>query len=61
MEDISRKLEREIADAKPNPCKIQKEEQILIIDNFGHVRPGGHLKILARVFFVFGLMGVLAG
>jgi len=49
MEDISRELERQIAQSKPRPYRMSQETQILIVDNFGHIRSGVHLRHLAVV------------
>jgi len=53
MEDISRELEREIAQSKPKPYKQDRKTRILIVDDFGKMTSGGYLKKL-----VWGLSGV---
>ena len=50
MEDISRELEREIARIKPRPHKTRKENNILIINDFGEIRSGAFLKVLVYFF-----------
>ncbi|MFH2093520.1 MAG: hypothetical protein ABIJ31_14265 [Pseudomonadota bacterium] len=59
MEDISRELEREIAQAKPKPYKKDRKTRVLIVDDFGRMTSGEYLKKLAislsgvtLVFFV---------
>lgn len=59
MEDISRELEREIDLAKPSPHKTNIQKRILIIDDFGEMRPGGHLKVLVYVFLIISIVGIL--
>ncbi len=46
MEDISRELEREIAQTKPKPYKQDRKTHILIVDDFGKMKSGEHLKRL---------------
>lgn len=46
MEDISRELEREIALTKPKPYKQDRKTQVLIVDDFGKMKSGEHLKRL---------------
>lgn len=73
MEDISRELEKEIAQAKPKPYKQERKTRIIIIDDFGTMKSGEFLKkvllilsvasatcfIMAVVFcqLYFGLVG----
>ena len=59
MEDISKELEKEIAQIKPAPHKIRKKNSILIIDNFGEVRSGAFLKVLVYFFLIMSLAGGL--
>ena len=59
MEDISRELEREIAQIKPAPYTMRKESCILIIDAFGEIRSGAFLKVLIYIFLVISLTGGL--
>lgn len=59
MEDISRELEREIAQIKPATHKVRKENNILIINNFGEMRSGAFLKVLIYFFLVISLAGGL--
>nr|WP_320191869.1 hypothetical protein [uncultured Desulfobacter sp.] len=59
MEDISRELEREIAQIKPAPYTMRKESCILIIDAFGEIRSGSFLKVLIYIFLVISLIGGL--
>lgn len=49
MEDISRELEREIAKSKPKPFKKNRKIKILVVDDFGKVISGDHMKILLMV------------
>jgi hypothetical protein len=56
MEDISRELEKEIAQSKPSPYKKSKRKRVLIIDDFGEIKSAGHLKVLVNVFFVTSLV-----
>ena len=50
MEDISRELEREIAQIKPAPHKLRRENAILIVNDFGEIRSGAFLKVLVCFF-----------
>ncbi|NDY72030.1 hypothetical protein DO021_10945 [Desulfobacter hydrogenophilus] len=59
MEDISRELEREIAQIKPAPHKMRKENSILIINDFGEMRSGAFLKVFVYFFLVISLIGGL--
>ncbi len=59
MEDISRELEREIAQIKPAPYKMRKEDSILIVNDFGEIRSGSFFKVLIYVLLVISLVGVL--
>ena len=59
MEDISRELEREIAQIKPAPYKMRKANTILIINAFGEIRSGYFIKILLCFFLVMSLAGGL--
>lgn len=49
MEDISRELEREIAQSKPKPYKQDRKTRVLIIDDFGQMKSGEYLKTLIRL------------
>ena len=53
MEDISRELEREIAQSKPKPYKQDRKTKVLIVDDFGRMTSGDYLKKL-----VWGLTGI---
>lgn len=57
MEDISRELEREIAQIKPAPHKLRREKKILIINDFGEIRSGAFLKVLVCFLLVVSLAG----
>ena len=46
MEDISRELEKEIAQSKPAPLKYSQKKRILIVDEFGGIKSGGYFKPL---------------
>ena len=46
MEDISRELEKEIAQSKPAPLKHSQKKRILIVDEFGGIKSGGYFKPL---------------
>jgi hypothetical protein len=59
MEDISRELEREIAQIKPAPHKLRRENAILIVNDFGEIRSGALLKILVCFLLVVSLTGGL--
>ncbi len=62
MEDISRELEKEIAQTKPEPLQERKDSRVLIVDAFGEIRSGDHLRVMARICFVLGLIGcIVAG
>ncbi|MFH2058442.1 MAG: hypothetical protein ABIJ59_06050 [Pseudomonadota bacterium] len=49
MEDISRELEREIAQSKPKPYKQDRRTRVLIVDDFGQMKSGEYLKKLALI------------
>lgn len=59
MEDISKELEKEIAEIKPSPYKMSRENSILIINNLGEIRSGDFLKTLVCFFLAISLMGGL--
>ncbi|HCY84344.1 MAG TPA: hypothetical protein DHV36_04330 [Desulfobacteraceae bacterium] len=59
MEDISRELEREIARAKPKPHKTSRKKKILVVDDFGEMRPGGHLKVMLYLLFITSVVGLV--
>lgn len=61
MEDISRELEREIAQIKPAAHKMRKGNSILIINDFGEIRSGAFLKVLVLLFLGISLAGGLSG
>jgi len=56
MEDISRELEKEITQLKPSPYKKSRKKSILMVDDFGEMKPAGHLKVLVYVFGVASLV-----
>ncbi len=60
MEDISRELEREIALTKPKPYKQVRKTKILIVDDFGKIKPGEYLKTLVRGLSVVSLVCFVA-
>jgi co-chaperonin GroES (HSP10) len=60
MDDISRELEREITQLKPSPYKKSRKKSILIVDDFGEMRPAGHLRVLVYLFGVLSLVCLLA-
>jgi hypothetical protein len=60
MEDISRELEKEITQLKPSPYKKSRKKSILMVDDFGEMKPAGHLKVLVYVFGVASLVFLLA-
>jgi len=60
MEDISRELEREIARSKPKPYKQDRKSRILIIDDFGKMKSGGHLKIFVKILSFISIVCFVA-
>ncbi|MCF6247282.1 MAG: hypothetical protein L3J69_07960 [Desulfobacula sp.] len=56
MEDISRELEKEIAQSKPKPYKKDEETRIIIIDDFGQMKSGEYLKYFLRVSLVLTIV-----
>jgi hypothetical protein len=56
MEDISRELEREIAQAKPKPFKQDCKTRILIVDDFGQMKSGDYLKKLSFGLTIISLV-----
>ncbi len=59
MEDISRELEKEIAQSKPKPYKKDREKRILIVDDFGQMKSGEYLKHLVRILSVLTVVCVV--
>ncbi len=59
MEDISRELEKEIAQSKPTPYKQIRKKKILILDDFGEMKSGGYLKVLVYMFLVTSVICLL--
>ncbi len=59
MEDISRELEREIAKSKPKPFRKNRKIKILIVDDFGKVISGNHMKAILMVLFLVSVMALL--
>jgi len=60
MEDISRELEREIAQSKPKPYKKDRKSRILIVDDFGKIKSGNYLKKLIKILSVICLICFVA-
>ncbi|MBW2654421.1 MAG: hypothetical protein JRC91_05630 [Deltaproteobacteria bacterium] len=60
MEDISRELEREIARSKPKPYKKDRKTRVLIVDNFGKMKSGEHLKTLIKILSVITVFWFVA-
>jgi hypothetical protein len=60
MEDLSRELEKEITQLKPSPYKKSRKKSILMVDDFGEMKPAGHLKVLVYLFGVASLVFFLA-
>jgi hypothetical protein len=56
MEDISRELEKEIAQSKPSPYKKNRKKSFLIVDDFGEIKSAGHLKVFVYAFLVIGII-----
>ena len=56
MEDISRELEREIAKSRPKPFRKNRKIKILIVDDFGKVISGNHIKIIFMVLFFISIV-----
>ena len=60
MEDISRDLEREIAQSKPKPYKQDLKTKVLIVDDFGRMKSGEYLKKLVTGLSIVSLVCLLA-
>ncbi len=60
MEDISRELEKEITQLKPSPYRKSRKKRILIVDDFGEIKPAGHLKVLVYILFVTSLVSFIS-
>ena len=60
MEDISRELEKEIAQSKPSPYKKNRKKSFLIVDDFGEIKSAGHLRALVYAFLVIGILSFFA-
>lgn len=56
MEDISRDLERELAQVKPKPYKQDRKTRVLIVDDFGKMTSGEYLKKLVTFLAVASLI-----
>ncbi|MCP3943357.1 MAG: hypothetical protein GY710_17985 [Desulfobacteraceae bacterium] len=56
MEDISRELEKEIAQSKPSPYKKSRKKRILVVDDLGEIKSAGHLKVLIYLFLVISII-----
>ena len=56
MEDISREMEREIAKSRPKPFRKNRKIKILIVDDFGKVISGNHIKIIFMVLFFISIV-----
>lgn len=57
---MSRELEKEIAQARPKPYKPDRRTSVLIVDDFGEMKSGEYLKVLARIFIFASLIGCLS-
>ncbi len=60
MEDISRELEKEIAQSKPKPHKQDRKTRVIIVDDFGEMKSGEYLKTLVRLFFFLTVIGMVS-
>ncbi len=60
MDDISRELEKEIAQAKPKPNKQSRNTKVLIVDDFGKIKSGKHLKITIKILLAASIVCFVA-
>ncbi|MDA3916072.1 MAG: hypothetical protein PF690_03775 [Deltaproteobacteria bacterium] len=60
MEDISRELEREIAQSKPKPYIQDRRTRVIIVDDFGEMKSGDYLKALVKFFSLMGVICFIA-
>jgi hypothetical protein len=60
MEDISRELEREIAQSKPKPYILDRRTKVIIVDDFGEMKSGDYLKTLVNFFSFMGVIFFIA-
>ncbi len=58
MEDISRDLEREIANARPKLPKKSKKQKILILSPDGKIRSGWYLRFCNRVLLILAAIAL---
>lgn len=62
MEDSLKNIEKKIARAKFTPHKFRRKTNVMVIDNYGEMKSGAYIRILARFFsvasLVFGLTTV---
>jgi len=60
MEDISRELEREIAQSKPKPYKQNRTTRVLIVDDFGEMKSGDYLKTFTKILSIVSIICFVA-
>jgi len=60
MEDISRELEREIAQSKPKPYIQDRRTKVIIVDDFGEMKSGDYLKTLVKFFSFMSVIFFIA-
>ncbi len=60
MEDISRELEREIAQSKPKPYKQIRTTRVLIVDDFGEMKSGDYLKTFIKILSIISIVCFVA-
>lgn len=63
MEDISRELEREIKSySKPSKSKRKTDKRLILVDDFGNMKPADWVRRTAKLFFYLSLvLGAAAG
>jgi len=60
MEDISRELEKEIAQSKPKPYKQDRKRRVIIVDDFGQMKSGEYLKTFLTIMSIISVVCFVA-
>ena len=60
MEDISRELEKEIAQTKPKPYIPDRRTSVIIVDDFGEMKSGEYFKTLVKFFSCLSVICFIA-
>ncbi|MEN8211680.1 MAG: hypothetical protein ABFR31_08170 [Thermodesulfobacteriota bacterium] len=60
MDDISRELEKEIAQSKPKPYIPERRTRVIVVDDFGEMKPGDYFKTLVKFFSIMSVICFIA-